>query len=85
MFLGSRARPVGRADVLPPSVSRLSRQCGIPNISQLYRPPRPVTGIAFYVSKEPVAHICILGEWAGIILYSGWEKTSFCKTFVISY
>jgi hypothetical protein len=27
-------------------VSRLSRQCGILNISQLYRPPWPVTGIA---------------------------------------
>jgi hypothetical protein len=31
---------------LPPSVSRLSRQCGILNISQLYRTPCPVTGIA---------------------------------------
>jgi hypothetical protein len=32
---------------LPPSVSRLSRQCGILNISQPYRPPWSVTGIVF--------------------------------------
>jgi hypothetical protein len=29
-----------------PSVNRLSRQCEILNIPQLYRPPRPVTGVA---------------------------------------
>jgi hypothetical protein len=28
------------------TVSRVSRQCGILNISQRYRPPKPVKGIA---------------------------------------
>jgi hypothetical protein len=38
-------------------MSRLSRQCGILNISQPYRSPRPVTGIAFTLNgnrpKQP--------------------------------
>jgi hypothetical protein len=46
MFLGSRARPVRKAEELLPSVSRLSVQCVILHILQSYTIPRPVTGIA---------------------------------------
>jgi hypothetical protein len=45
-LLGSELGLCVRPTTLPPSVSRLSRQCKILNISQPYRPLRYVTGIA---------------------------------------
>jgi hypothetical protein len=45
MFLGSRARPVREADNLT-AIYKQTRHCGILSISQAYRLPRPVTGIA---------------------------------------
>jgi hypothetical protein len=46
MFLGSKERPVRRADNLTSICEPIVQQCGILNISLPYRTPRPVTGIA---------------------------------------
>jgi hypothetical protein len=45
MFLGVERRQCVRL-TSPPSVSQLSRQCRILDISQLHIPPWPVTGMA---------------------------------------
>jgi hypothetical protein len=52
MFLGSKVRPVRRADNLTAVCEPLSIQCAILNISQPYRPPLPVTEIALLLLTE---------------------------------
>jgi hypothetical protein len=46
MFLGVEHSWYVRLTTSLPPVSQLSKQCGILNISDTYRPPQPVTGIA---------------------------------------
>jgi hypothetical protein len=43
-----------RLTTLRPAVSKLSRQCGILNISQPYRPLQPATGIALLLLLLPL-------------------------------
>jgi hypothetical protein len=52
IFLRGKRDRRARLTTLPSSVSRLSRQCGILDISHPYRPPRFVTGIALLVSLD---------------------------------
>jgi hypothetical protein len=57
MFLGVKCGGCVGLTTLPPSVSPLSRQCGILNISQIYEPPRPGTGVALLLLISVLASI----------------------------
>jgi hypothetical protein len=59
-----RGRWVGLTTTIEPSVGLLSRDCGILNISQPYRPPRPVTGIALLSYKKNFTNAVSLIGWS---------------------
>jgi hypothetical protein len=84
MFLGSKVRRVRKADNLTTSMSRLSRQCGILNMSQLYRPSGPVTGIASVIIRMQRLGKYVIG---GTYTYTTLEELLIapCSVRPVSY
>jgi hypothetical protein len=55
-----KGRPEPKADNLCATLSQLCRKCEILDVSQSYRPSRPVTGIAlpYFLYAEVAVHVC---------------------------
>jgi hypothetical protein len=89
MCLGSRARLMCRVDNL---MSRLLKRCGILNISQPYRPPRPVMWVALLLSLERTSllrylTIAFLGHhtsgFAVCVPHNSFSRGSVCRYFAL--